>query len=333
MSNARFQGNGVDVLIEGLQAAHESPGDIRDKMWQAVWARGYNDVVIPLPMPDTKIDGFVILERRYSEKHTIVLVDDGERLIGMLDEFPEVSLGSKVRLQPLYGINVQWSLKVLAQLGCGLQIRFDEAERGDTQWIDRMRTCLLKIREIEAGVRRQIDSDRRRIQFVTAPMPFRTEMEAADKELRERVLAGGYNEEEKRMLARAKSQDAVNKVINIRNKRLVDEYRQEVVRFREQIPELKRAWDKKMEDYAEYRKHVDRCNEVDAASRSITDATLKASEQLNVIETAVLNVRAPGLSTVEESPKSHLNEILATIELLFELVPKRLQKTAAPAAS
>ncbi len=328
MSNARFQSNGVDLLIDALQAAGESPGDARDHLWQAVWSRGYQDVVIPLPMPDSKIEGFVVAERRYSAKHTLVCVDDGEHLIGIFDEFPEVALGAKVRIVPLYGINVQWSMKVLATIGCGLQIRFDENERAETSWIDRLRNCLLKVRETEFAVRRQIELDRRRIVFVTAPRPFRTEMEAADKELRERVLAGGYTEEEKRLLGRARSHDAMQKVVAIRNKRLVDAYRAEVVRFREQIPELRAAWDKKMEEYAEFRKHVDRCNEVDSASRSTTDASLKASEMLSIIETAVLNVRAVGLGRIEDNPKACFHEMVSTIELLFELLPKRLQRSA-----
>jgi hypothetical protein len=332
MSNARFQSNGVDALIDSLQAAGETPGDIRDHLWQAAWARGYQDIVIPLPMPDTKIEGFVVLERTYSKKTTLVCVDDGERLIGITGELQEVALGSKVRVVPLYGISMQWSMKVLATLGCGLQIRFDENERAETQWIDRLRACLLKVREIESGVRRQIELDRRRIKFVTPPQPFRTEMEVADKELRERVLAGGYTEEEKKMLARAKTQDAMNKVVAIRNKRLVDAYRVEVARFREQIPELRAEYDRKMEEYAEFRKAIDMCNEVDAASRSITESSLKASEMLAAIETAVLNVKAPGLDRIEENPKGNFHELVTTIELLFELLPKRLQRSAAPAA-
>jgi hypothetical protein len=333
MSNARFQSNGVDLLIDSLQAAGEKPGDVRDRLWQTVWARSYQDVLVPLPMPDTKVEGFVVLERAFSPRHTLVCIDDGEHLVGLIDEFPAVSLGSKVRIQPLYGNNVQWSMKVLATIGCGLQIRFDDNERSETAWLDRLRTCLLQIRETELAVRRQIEHDRRRIQFVVAPLPFRTEMEAADKELRERVLAGGYTEDEKRLLAKAKSPDAMQKVVAIRNKRLVEAYRAEVVTFRQQIPALRRAWDKKMEAYAEFRKHVDRCNEVDASSRSITDATLKASEMLSVIELAVLNVKAVDLDRIEDDPKANLHEIVSTIELLYELVPKRLQRSAASAAS
>jgi formiminotetrahydrofolate cyclodeaminase len=87
-----------------------------------------------------------------------------------------------------------------------------------------------------------------------------------------------------------------------------------------------------MEAYAEYRKAVDLCNEVDAASRSITDASLKASEMLNAIETAVLNVKANGLDRIEENPKGNFHELIATIDLLFELLPKRIQRSAAPAA-
>jgi len=83
---------------------------------------------------------------------------------------------------------------------------------------------------------------------------------------------------------------------------------------------------------AEFRKAVDRCNDVDAASRSITDASLKASEMLSAIETAVFNVKPVGLERVEADPKANFHEIISTIELLFELLPKRLQRSAAPAA-
>jgi hypothetical protein len=64
-------------------------------------------------------------------------------------------------------------------------------------------------------------------------------------------------------------------------------------------------------------------------SRATTDASLKASEMLSVIETAVLNVKAVDLEDIEENPKANFHEIVATIELLFELLPKRLQRSAA----
>ena len=327
MSNARFHSNGVDVLIDSLQSAGEQSGDVRDRLWQAVWARGYQDVLVPLPMPDSKIEGLVVAERRFSPKHTLVCVDDGEHLVGILDAFPEVALGAKVRIVPTYGTSAKWSMKVLAALGCGLRIRFDEQDRAETAWLDRLRTCLLEIREGEVAVRRQIDRDRRTIVFVTAPPPFRAEMEAADKELRERLLAGGYADDELRMLGRARSKEAMQRIVAIRNKRLVEAYRNEAVLFRDQIPEWRAAWDKKMEEYAEFRRAVDRCNEVDAASRAITDASLRASEMLSIIETAVLNVRSVDLDRIEHHPKAHFQEIVATVELLFELLPKRLQRS------
>jgi hypothetical protein len=196
-----------------------------------------------------------------------------------------------------------------------------------------MRNALAKVREIEAGVRRQIEIDRSKIVFVTPPQPFRNEMEAADKELREHVLAGGYSEDEKRMLAKAKSQDAIQKIVAIRNKRLVEAYRAEAARFREQIPEMRAAYDRKMEAYAEFRKAIDMCNEVDGASRAITESSLKASDMLATIETAVLNVRAPHFDRIEENPKANFHELVTTIELLFELLPKHLQRKAAPVAT
>ena len=59
MANPRFQSNGVDLMIDGLMAAGEIAGDIRERMWQVAWARGYQDVVVPVPVPDVRIDGLL----------------------------------------------------------------------------------------------------------------------------------------------------------------------------------------------------------------------------------------------------------------------------------
>jgi hypothetical protein len=329
MANPRFQTNGVDVLIDGLLAAGETAGDARERLWQVAWARGYQDVVVPVPVPDVKIEGYCVLTHRFSEQKTMVCVDDGEQLVGIVDGLDTPPMGAKVRMQPLYGTAARWSLKTLGTLGCGLQIRFDD-DYVQSQWIDRLKNCLQTIREGELAVRRQIEIDRRNIVFVLPPTPFRVEMEKADKEIRDRVTGGGYTEAEQRALARAKtSQQEADKVVAARNKRLVDAYRVEVISFRAQIPELRAKFDKKMEAYAEFRKQIDRCNETDGSSRSITDATLRATQQLESIEGAVLNVRPTDLGRIEENPRRYYSEIIQTIDLLFELLPKRLQKPAA----
>lgn len=335
MASARFQTNGVDVLIDAIQAAHEDPADVRDRLWQAAWARGYQDVVVPLPIPDSKIEGYVVLGVQYPSGHGVLCVDDGEHLVGILDQLAVPPLGARVRMQPMYGTGTQWVVKVLAVLGCGLEIRFDDSETRTTDvgWVDRLRQCLAKIREGELAVRRQIEGQRRTLQFVQAPPSFRSEMETADKELRERVLAGGYTEDEKRQLNKAKTPEAVQKIIAERNKRLVDAYRREVVEFRAQIPALRAAYDEKMEEYANFRNAIDHFNEVDGSSRGITDTTLRASQQLDTIESALLNVRVVDLHEIEENPRKHVTELAQTIDLLFDIVPKRLQKAAASQAA
>jgi hypothetical protein len=332
MATARFQSNGVDLIIDGLLAAGETAGDIRDRMWQVAWARGYQDILVPLPVPDVVIQGFCVLTQQFSPLRTLVVIDDGEQLVGLVDKMDAPPLGAKVRLLPLYGVTAAWTTKTLATLGCGLQIRFDD-DHADSNWVDRLKQCLHNIRENEVAVRRQIEIDRRNIVFVTPPAPFRVEMEAADKEIRERVTGGGYTEDEMKALNRAgKNQDAVDKVVAARNKRLVDAYRAEVVEFRARIPELRAEFDKKMEAYAEFRKQVDRCNETDSASRSVTDASLRATQQLESIEQAVLNIHAVDLDRVEENPRRYFTELMQTIDLLYEILPKRLQKPAATGA-
>jgi len=332
MANARFQTNGVDLLIDGLSAAGETPGDIRERLWQVAWARGYQDVVVPIQVPDVKIEGFCVLTQQFSKRRAMVCVDDGEQLIGIVDDLETPALGSKVRVLPLYGTSSHWTSKTLASLGCGLSIRFDD-DHPESGWVDRLKACLQAIRENELGVRRQIDVDRRNIVFVLPPQPFRVEMEKADKEIRDRVTGGGYTEDELKALAKAKNnQSEADKVVARRNQRLIDAYREEVVSFRAQIPELRAEYDKKMDEYSEYRQQVDRCNEVDGASRAITDATLEATRRLDQIEQAVLNVRATDLDRVEENPRRYVSEIIQTVDLLFELLPKRLQKPAASSA-
>jgi hypothetical protein len=301
-------------------------------MWQVAWARGYQDILVPLPVPDVVIQGFCVLTQQFSPTRTLVVIDDGEELVGLVDKMDAPPLGAKVRLLPLYGVTSAWTTKTLATLGCGLQIRFDD-DHADSNWVDRLKQCLHNIRENEVAVRRQIEIDRRNIVFVTPPAPFRVEMEAADKEIRERVTGGGYTDDEMKALNRAgKNQDAVDKVVAARNKRLVDAYRAEVVEFRARIPELRAEFDKKMEAYAEFRKQVDRCNETDSASRSVTDASLRATQQLESIEQAVLNVHAVDLDRVEENPRRYFTELMQTIDLLYEILPKRLQKPAATGA-
>lgn len=329
MANPRFQTNGVDLLIDGLLAAGETAGDIRERLWQVAWARGYQDVVVPIPVPDVKIEGYCVLAQQFSPHKTLVCIDDGEQLIGLVDDLEAPPMGAKVRMQPLYGTSAHWGFKTLATLGCGLQIRFDD-DHAESQWVDRLKSCLHQIREGETAVRRQIEIDRRNIVFVLPPTPFRVEMEKADKDIRDRVTGGGYTEDEQRALTRAKGNQAeADKVVAARNKRLVDAYRQATLDFRAQIPELRAEFDKKMEAYAEFRKQIDRCNETDGSSRSITDATLRATQQLETIETAVLNVRPLDLGRIEENPRRYFSELIQTIDLLFELLPKRLQKSTA----
>jgi hypothetical protein len=333
MATARFQSNGVDLLIDSLLAAGETAGDIRERLWQVAWARGYQDVLVPLPVPDVVIQGFCVLTQQFSPARTMVVIDDGEQLIGLIDKMEAPPLGAKVRLMPMYGVTAAWATKTLVTLGCGLSIRFDE-DHAEPGWVDRLKACLHKIREGEIAVRRQIEIDRRNIVFVLPPTPFRVEMEAADKEIRERVTSGGYTEEEMKALNRAgKNQAEVDKVVAARNKRLVDAYRLETMEFRARIPELRAEFDKKMEAYAEFRKQIDRCNETDSASRSVTDATLRASQQLESIEQAVLNVRAVDLDRIEENPRRYFSELMQTIDLLYEMLPKRMQKQAASSAT
>lgn len=77
---------------------------------------------------------------------------------------------------------------------------------------------------------------------------------------------------------------------------------------------------------------IDRCNAVDGASRGVTDAAVRATQQLDAIQQAGLNIHAAAMERIEEDPRRNYTEIIQTVDLLFELLPKRLQKPAATGA-
>jgi hypothetical protein len=332
VANARFQSNGVDALIDTIVKHRETPEDARDRLWQVAWARGYQDLLTAVPVPDSRIDGHVVYMREFPSGRGLVCVDTGEQVVGFYDWIEVAPAGSRVRLTPLQGQRSEWALKAASILGCGLSIRFDEAAAPQrtvgASYVDRLRACMQAVRDGEYAVRKRLDQERSMLAFVQEPTPFRNEMEDADKALRERVLQSGYSDEEKTQVAKIKNQEAMQAFVAARNKRLVDLYRVEVVKFREQIPELRAAWDKRYEAYVEFRQAINHFNEVDNRSRAITDQVAKSVQLLDPIEAAMLNVRAEALEDVEENPRAHFGELVGTIDLLYELVPKRLQKVA-----
>lgn len=331
MANPKFQSNGVDTVIDDIVKHQEQPEDAREKLWQVAWQRGYQDVFAATPVPDSKIDGHVLYSREFPSGRGLVAVDTGEQAVAFYDWIDVPPPGSRVRVTPNFGQRSDWVLKASAIIGCGLTVRFDEAApamRVAPSWVDRLRACLQAVREGEQAVRNRIQQERNALKFINEPPSFRSEMEEADKTLRERVLQSGYTEDEKKQVAKIKTQEAMQAFVAARNKRLVDLYRVEVVKFREKIPELRAEWDKRYEEYVAFRQAINHFNEVDERSRSITETSIRSSALLDPIEAACLNVRADALEEVEANARARFGELVATIDLLYELVPKRLQKVA-----
>lgn len=332
MANARFQSNGVDALVDAIAKQRDNAEDVRERVWAAAWARSYQDVVVALPVPDCELKGNVVYARDFPSGRSLICLDTGEQFAGFYDWFESVPVGSRARMVPVFGAKQQWTLKATSILGCGLVLRFDEpaspVRAVGPSWVERLRNCLQTIRDGEVAVRKRIEYERSALQFKTEPPSFRSEMEDADKALRERVLQSGYDEDEKKQIAKIKTQEAMQAFVAARNKRLVDLYRSEVLKFREQIPELRAEYDKRYGEYVAFRQAIDHFNEVDARSRSITEQSLKSSQQLDAVEQAIFNVKPVALEEIEENPRARFGEIVSTIDLLYELVPKRLQRVA-----
>ncbi len=133
-------------------------------------------------------------------------------------------------------------------------------------------------------------------------------MEKADKEIRDRVTSGGYTEEEAKALARAKNNQAeADKVVAARNKRLVDAYRVEVIELpRADSRAARRVRQEDGRVRASSASRSTAATRPTAPAAPITDATLRATQQLEAIEGAVLNVRADRLRPRRGEPAALL---------------------------
>jgi hypothetical protein len=337
MPHALHQSRGIETLANRLRELRVPLGDLPGCLRQAAWARGWDDVAIPDPNQPDAIRGHVVFARALSSGHALILVDDGRRAIGFCERISPPTVGAKVIVTPTHGtIGLQWSLTVIAELGCNLSVNFSDSAgsghpQSDETWVEHLQYCLHVVRVEQWDRLREIDRERAELAFVSPVPSFAAECEREEQELRQQILATPYTEQERILIASIKRPDELTAFVAERNRELLERYAHELLIIHEHIEERAAAHASRATSYESFRARIDELNELDARARRIGERSLRASSHLEAIGHTTLDVRAGDLRPYMNQPLKYCEEIIATIELLFELLPQNIAQLAAEA--
>lgn len=325
-THGRFVGSGVQPLVDAVKAAGGEPGDLRAVVWQATWARGYEDVVAPAPAVRLKEDGFIVYARPISPDRYAAIIDTTHALWALIARGLSPPPGSRVRIVPsIFEGESGWDVTILETLGLGLAVRFG-AKAGETfAWIERLRMALSRIGHAEIERRKAIVAERRALVTVDPVKPLREELDALQEEIRRRIDAEAAGTPAQR-LAFEKGNEKQRKAVleEIKAGRLA-RYNEEIARLREQIPELSAAHEKRVAALTASRLAVAELEDAASRSRSVTEHVTTVDNQLGAVEAAGLLVSAD-LDRLDALGPADFPEISRTVELLYDLIPRRSQK-------
>ncbi len=325
-THARFVGSGVQPLVDAVKAAGSEPGDLRAVVWQATWARGYEDVVAPAPAVRLKEEGFVVFARVIANQRYAAIVDTSKALWALIARGAVPPLGSRVRIVPaIIDGEISWDVTILETLGLGLTIRFGAKDKETNLWADHVREALNRIAEAEIDRRRAIVIERRALVAIEPIKPFKEELDALHEALRQRVDAEtGGTPDERAAFGRGNEKQRKAVVEEIKARRL-KRYNDEVAALRERIPELSAAHEKRRLANLETRAAVAELEDAASRSRGVTERVTTVENQLNAVAAAALLVSAD-LDVIDALGPNDFDEIARTVELLYDLIPRRAQK-------
>ncbi|MGD0475635.1 MAG: hypothetical protein ABSB70_20810 [Candidatus Velthaea sp.] len=325
-THARFVGSGVQPLVDAVKAAGADPGDLRAVVWQATWARGYEDVVAPAPAVRLKEEGFVVFARSIAARRYATIIDTGHALWALIARGIMPPLGSRVRIVPaIVQHEIEWDVTVLETLGLGLTIRFG-AKAGETgDWIDKLRDALARIAEAEIERRRAIVVERRALVTIEPVKPFRDELDALQEELRHRVDAETAGTPEERAAYERGNEKQRKAIVDECKARRLRRFNEELAKLRERIPELAAAHEKRLAANNASRAAVAELEDAASRSRGVSERVATVEHQLTAIDAAGLLVSADH-DMLDALGAADFNELARTVELIYDLIPRRAQK-------
>ena len=325
-TQAGLVGSGIQPLIDAIRASGADPGDLRAIVWQATWARGYEDVVAPLPALRLKEEGFVIYARPIGVDHYAAIIDTSHALWALVASGNAPPAGARVRVLPAFGrTEASWEVTVLETLGIGLTVRFG-GRNGETHgWAEPVHDALERILDAEAERRKAIVAERRKYVAVDLVMPFREEIEALHEQLRVRIEAETAASPKERTAYERGNERQRKAIIEACKVRRVTRYHEEVKALRERIPELQTAYDRRVAANAEIRAAISELEDAALQSRCVTERVAIVEKHIAVIAASELLVTGDP-ERLEALETRDFDEIAQTVDLLHDLIPHRAQK-------
>jgi hypothetical protein len=321
----KFQDHGVHLILDDIARHREKPGNTYDALWKTAWARGYQDVLVPVHGSDTRYEGYLLVAYELPSGRTVIAVDTSERMLAVVDTFESLpNPGAKVRLTAIFaGEAEKWIVKTIAAIGCGLSLRFDtdgQKRVGDIGWPDKLRDALARARKAENGVTNQLNMQRMAIPPVEPEPPFKDQMMKLDEEMRKRISATPLTPDEEREKTKLRTQEQANAFFEKRKAKLAEQYRLESLQFRERsIPELRAEYDKRKERNDKLQAEIDRISKLLGENLGNVELGSQAAKMIEKIEAAALPISVGDMNPVLEDPQGHFKEIIETIVLLFEI--------------
>lgn len=325
-THARFVGAGVQPLVDAVKAAGADPGDLRAAVWQATWARGYDDVVAPAPAIRLKEDGFIVYSRPIGPNRYAGVIDTGHALWALVARGVLPSVGARVRIVPAFIDGaIGWDVSILETLGFGLTVRFGTRIDETTTWIDLLRKALARIAGAEAERGKAIVVERRSLITIAPVQPFPDELDALYEQLRSRVeVETAATPAERKAFDRGneRGRKAIIEEVKLRR---ATRYKEQLAALRSRVPELKAAHAKRMATNIAAREAVAELEDAASRTRGVSERVGTVQNQLTSVEESGLLV-TPNVELLKTLGADDFDEIARTVELLYDLIPRRAQK-------
>jgi hypothetical protein len=324
--HARFVGAGVQPLIDAVRAAGVDPGDLRAVVWQATWARGYDDVVAPAPAVRLKEDGFIIFARVVDAERYAAIIDTGHALWALVARGVFPTLGARVRITPAFVEGeIGWDVVILDRLGLGISIRFGARGEETNSWAGALRAAVQRIADSEVERRKAIVIERRTLVPLEPVKPFREEIAALQDQLRLRV--------ESEAAARPAERTAFDRGNERQRKSIIDEvkarrmkiFQKESAALRARMPDLQAEYAQRQVSNAEILTSMAELEDAGSRSRGITERVDTIANQITAVEAGELLISCDPDKFAALGP-SDFDEISNTVGLLNDLIPRRAQK-------
>jgi hypothetical protein len=325
-THARFVGSGVQPLVDAVKAAGADPGDLRAVVWQATWARGYEDVVAPAPAIRLKEEGFIVFARAIAAQRYATIIDTGHALWALVARGNMPPPGARVRIVPaIFQHEIEWDVSVLETLGLGLSIRFGPKAGENGGWIKKLSDALARIAEAEVERRKAIVIERRALVAIEPVKPFRNELDALHEALRQRIDAETAGTPEERTAYERGNEKQRKAIVEECKARRLRRYNEELALLRGRIPELAAGHEKRLVATNDIRAAVAELEDAASRSRGVTERVGTVEHQLTAIDAAGLLVHADH-GALDALGMADFNELARTVELLYDLIPRRAQK-------